>query len=73
MGVVVKPAPSQHGLVRKAEVKVVLHDTSKTCYGPISEISFLCILKLGNNNCGILEDTMSVLNFHSKIAEWSSK
>src|SRR4029434_2209573 len=37
-GVVVKTIPSQDGLIRKAEVKVVQQGTAKIYYRPISEL-----------------------------------
>ncbi|XP_060761029.1 uncharacterized protein LOC132870982 [Neoarius graeffei] len=41
MGVVVKTVPSQDGLIRKAEVKIVQQGTTKNYYRPISELVFL--------------------------------
>ncbi|KAK5859307.1 hypothetical protein PBY51_003384 [Eleginops maclovinus] len=41
MGVVVKTVPSQDGLIRKAEVKVVQQGKTKNYYRPITELVFL--------------------------------
>lgn len=41
MGVIIQTIPSQDGLVRKAEIKVVQHGTTKNYYRPISELVFL--------------------------------
>lgn len=57
MGVIRKTVPSQDGLVRKAEIKVVQQGAAKVYNRPISEIVFLsspvlCLLVM---SCGILK------------------